>query len=121
MTRSLMRSRDKKEVMYRESRGNAELTRRYNQYRNCYKRAISKAKIIYFRKKIRESKGDGKKVWQTLKESMGVIKNKETIERLTIDGQTTDNPVEICDIFNNHSTSFGQKLLPELPVILGTT
>jgi hypothetical protein len=87
--KGLLKCRLKKlnlEAFSKTSDATAEDVKNYTDYRNNYNRAASKAKKIYYRKRVRDAGKDSKKLWDILKESMGEKKDANEVEFLEVGG-----------------------------------
>jgi hypothetical protein len=76
---------------------------------------LTTAKKIYVRNKIRDAGKDSKKIWQTLKETMGLPIKGNHIEQITVDGISITDPILMANKFNEHISSMGERLTPNIP------
>ena len=84
----------------------------YKKFSNKLTHSIKYAKQQYFQNKIRESKSDGKKIWQTINEIVD-IKNKTKTNNIVLSDENDNpitNPVDISNTFNKYFTSIGANL-----------
>jgi hypothetical protein len=89
--------------------------KRYSDYRNHYNRAASGAKRIYYKKRVVKAGKDAKKLWQILRESMGLQKKNNNVEFLEVGGVKIEGDVNISNCFNDYFANVGRRLIPEIP------
>ena len=72
MTSGLLVSRKRNLKLYKisKSKPNPENIKKYQTYRSIYNKTCRKSKQMYFVKKNYNSKGNSKKIWDTLGEAM---------------------------------------------------
>ena len=116
--KGLLKCRLKKlnlEAFSKTSDATAEDVKNYTDYRNNYNRAASKAKKIYYRKRVRDAGKDSKKLWDILKESMGKKKDANEVEFLEVDGIKIEGDINISNCFNDHFANVGRWLINDIP------
>ena len=118
MTPGLMVSRRRKLKLYRlsKSKPTPENIRKFQIYRNIYNKTCRKSKQMYFEKKIYDSKGNSKKIWDTLGEAMNNKKvNSATIDTLLINNEPCSDETLIADNFNEYFSQIGVKVSGSVP------
>ena len=117
MNTYLLRCKSFKNYLYRIKANNPteENKIRYNNYRNEYFRSVRRAKKNYYQGKIKEAGKDGKRLWGVLREVLGVKKHSKEMDYLEIGDERIYDKVEIANKFNEHFSSLGRKLTPEIP------
>ena len=117
MSAGLLKCRSKKQklAIFSKKYPTPENKNKYLSYRNVYNSLIRTAKKLFHRKKIREAGNDGKKVWNVLKNSMGIPEKSSKINSLnTGQGEISTN-LDIANFFNSHFSSIGNRLTPLVP------
>lgn len=87
----------------------------YQKYRNIYNSALRKAKKIYYDKKIKNSNGESKIVWQVINEACNKTKKNNDIDSLMINDRIITSKQEIANNFNSHFASVGHKTSVNVP------
>ena len=83
----------------------------YKKARNQINKAVRQAKREYFVNNLDSQKSNPRKMWQLINNLTGRKTNKSSnIKELKVSDNTTSNPKEIADTFNEHFTSIGHKL-----------
>lgn len=117
MSRALLRCRTKKQDLAKKlktfpSQFNKDS---YNNYRNVYNLTIRHAKVMYYRRCIKDAGKDSRKIWGVLKNSMGVTQKNNKIKEIEIDGVRYSNDVDIANQLNFSFSTIGERLTPEIP------
>jgi hypothetical protein len=118
MTPDLLRSRLEKLKLFRKSKSRSsthEDVERYKSYLSAYNKSRNKAKKVYFRKRVRDVKGDPRGLWNILKETIGLKNKAKEVEYLEINGQRVEGSVNIANAFNFEFSNIGARLTPEIP------
>ena len=117
MNNHLLKCREFKDKLFRIMTNfpSNENTDRYKRYRNEYYRSVRRAKKIYYQGQIREVGKDGRKLWGVLREVLGVSKHSKEMDYLEIGNTRITDKVEIANRFNEHFSSLGTNLTPEIP------
>ena len=82
----------------------------YKKYRNLYNSLIRNSKKLYYENSLNMAKKDPKKTWKILKEALNLTTSNNKVEKLTTNGITTTNPVEIANQFNNFFADVGTSI-----------
>ena len=117
MSKSLLKCRLKKQSLAKKSRFNPTLDNKdkYIRYRNVYNKTLRTAKKIHYRGLIARAGKDSRKVWSILKNSMGISQKSNRIECLEVNGVQISDSILIANTFNNHFSSIGRNLTPQIP------
>ena len=112
MTQGLLISRSNKISLLKNSILNPTQQNKlkYKTFRNLYNRLIRISKKSYYETSLNKAKKDPKKSWQILKEALNLTTTKNKIEKLTTNGISTTNPIEIANQFNNFFADVGTKI-----------
>jgi hypothetical protein len=70
---------------------------------------------MYFEQNLHTYKRNPKKTWDLLKEATNLTKNACKIDKLKINGQTSDNPAEMANAFNEFFSSIGTEISNSIP------
>ena len=117
MNSFLLKCRLHKQTLFRLK--NSERTEEneciYRSYRNQYNRAVRNAKKKDYQDKIRAAGKDGKKIWRTIKDLIGMKKETNQIEFIEVDNRKVHGSMNIANEFNKYLSSLGEQLTPLLP------
>jgi hypothetical protein len=83
---------------------------KFRQYRNIFNGLVRASKKMYFEQNLHIYKRNPKKTWDLLKEATNLTKNACKIDKLKINGQTSDNPAEMANAFNEFFSSIGTEI-----------
>ncbi len=76
---------------------------------------IKTAKKLNYRERIVKARGNGKKVWEVIKDTMGKKKERDSINKIIVnDTEIVDN-TKIANEFNLHFSNLGPNLCPLIP------
>ena len=117
MTKDLMKSRLKKRQLYLSRKKSAMDLERYKSFRNDFNRANRQAKKVHYRERVEDARGNSKKLWDVLKDTIGTAKKDSRIEYIEIDGQKIYDDIQIANNFNEYLANIGRNLTPLLPKI----
>ena len=117
MTKDLMLSRLKKRQLYLARRNSPQDAENYRIFRNNFNKANRKAKKLHYRERIEDSRGNSKKLWDVLKDTMGTSKKDTRIEYIEVNNKKIFDDVEIANNFNEYLANIGHNLTPLLPKI----
>ena len=119
MTKVLLKSRLKKRALFtrKEIERNIENEESFRRFRNNFNRSCRKAKKIHVRKRLIEANGNSKKLWQVLKDTMGVGKKDVKIEFIEHNNDKIYEPILIANAFNEHFSKIGPNLTKFIPKI----
>ena len=117
MNTHLLKCKEFKDMLFRTKTNFPSIANkeRYNRYRNEYFRSVRRAKKIYYQGQIKKVGKDGRKLWGVLREVLGVSKHSKEMDYLEIGDNRITDKVEIANKFNEHFSSLGRKLTPEIP------
>lgn len=118
MSRALLRCRSKKQLLAKKLKSFPSQFNKdsYNNYRNVYNKTIRHAKVMHYRRQIKDAGKDSRKIWGVLKNTMGVSKKSNKIDDIEIDGIRYSNNVDIANQLNFHFSSIGNRLTPDIPL-----
>ena len=86
----------------------------FQQIRNRVANGIRKLRSDYYSKKIKESSGDIRSTWKSLKEVTNNDNKSTSINEINIDGKLVSDGRGISDALNDHFVSIGNKLAGEI-------
>ena len=114
----LLKCRNFKHYLYRKQLKNRSENdiENYKQYRNELRRSFKRAKQNYFQSQISKAGKDHRKIWQVLREAMGVEKSESDIDHLIINGNKVSDPKQMSNAFNSFFTNLGTSLLDQIPI-----
>lgn len=118
MTKGLLISRRKKELLYRKQLRSPlpESIASYKSFNNLYNRLCRAAKKQYYHSKFTEFSMDGKKTWQLVNTVLGRTFNKCTLpEKFVSNGKVLSGDYEIAEGFNNFFSDIGPSLANKIP------
>ena len=117
MSKALLRCRSKKQLLAKKPKSFPSQYNKdsYVNYRNVYNQAIRHARVMYYRRQIKDAGRDSKAIWGVLKKSMGISKKSNKIDKIEIDGIKYSNDVDIANHLNNHFSTIGERLTPNIP------
>ena len=112
MTKGLLISRKTKNLLHKTAvtERSEAATSRFKQYRNIYSSLIRQSKKLYYHSHIAKNRKNPKKIWQLLKEVSVGSKSQNKIEKITVQGKSTDNPKEMAEHFNKFFTKIGKEI-----------
>ena len=88
----------------------------YKQYRNYYSTLYRNIRDNYYHRKFRDSIGNMKETWCTIKEILRTQKVHDKIPHTFYEeGKKFDNPKDIAEGFNNFFTDIGPNLANKIP------
>jgi hypothetical protein len=82
----------------------------YSNYRNMYNKIVRASKKLYYRDQISANKKDPKKLWGLLKEVSTGEPLVDKIEKISENGNSFTEPVEIANKFNEFFSSVGNTI-----------
>ena len=88
----------------------------FKKIRNNYNQNLTKLKQQYYHNQIYMAKGNGKKIWAAINESLN--RNKKEADEITlIDEQRNEisNPEEVCNTFNDYFINLAPNLASQIP------
>lgn len=89
----------------------------FKKVRNAVNNEIKEAKATFYRSQIESSLGNPKAIWNTINQLTHRKKTSTTsIRELKIDGKSFTEPVDLCEILNNHFIQVGSNLASSIPV-----
>jgi hypothetical protein len=62
---------------------------------------------MYFEKGLAENEKNPKKTWDILKEATNIRNDKSKIEKITVNDNSTTDPKQIANEFNNYFSKIG--------------
>ena len=86
----------------------------YRNFRNLFNKTLRASKKLYFDTNFEKARKNPKKTWDLIREATGSNSNNSKIDKITVDGKTLDNPLDIANEFNNFFTSAGKKIANEI-------
>lgn len=119
MSKGLLISRRKKMVLARKiKRDKSEiLLAYYRTYRNIYNRLIKASKKAHFYRKIENSNGNSKVIWNTINEALNNNSNSASIESIMSEGELISDNIEISNVFNSHFSNIGASVSNRAPKV----
>lgn len=115
MTHSILKCRKKKLVLAKRSKRSLAARGIYILYRNTYNKLIKTAKKLNYRERIVKAKGNGKKVWEVIKDTMGKKKENDSINKIIVNNTEITDSTKIANEFNLHFRDLGPNLCPSIP------
>jgi len=118
MTPGLLVSRKRNLKLYKisKSKPTPENIKKYQIYRSTYNKTCRKSKQMYFEKKIYNSKGNSKKIWDTLGEAMNNKKSgTSSVDSLLINDEICSDEILIANAFNDFFSQIGSKVSDSVP------
>jgi hypothetical protein len=117
MTAGLLVSRKTKNLLFKLQLENnsEENIQKYKNFKQIYARTLRAAKKLYFKKKLQDNIKNPKKTWDTLNEVLGKEKSKDSIEKIDINGNISNDPSEIANHFNSFFTKIGKNISNSIP------
>jgi hypothetical protein len=115
MSQGLLKSKNKKnKLLWQYKRG--EIGKEvYIRYNKIYRKLIITEKEKEFHNKIVECAHNSKKKWKILKDELKLASDKETIEKITVNGSLKSTAKEIAEGFKTHFETCASKLAEEVP------
>ncbi|KAK3914232.1 LOW QUALITY PROTEIN: Exodeoxyribonuclease III [Frankliniella fusca] len=75
----------------------------FRRYRLIYRQVIKKAKCLHNQRIVMESKNKSKTIWSIVNDSIGKAKQeRKNLNIMGEDGNVTNDPEKVSDIFNNY-------------------
>ena len=117
MTRGLLKSSKKKELLYLKFIKNPTLSNKnkFTVYRNKFKAIRVKAERNYYAAEFCKYNGDLKQTWRLIKSLVKTGSQGSTIESLVIEGTRTDNPEAMANKFNDYFVNIAKSLADKIP------
>jgi len=118
MTKGLLISRLAKIKLHQNSVAlrTPESIATYKKYRNLYNTILRASKKLYFFSEIQKSRKNPKKTWQILNEAMQTNTQRNTIEKITSNGNLLTSPLDIANSFNEFFAGIGNKIANDIPL-----
>ena len=112
MSKGLLISRQKKNELFKTSvsKRDTESIESYKIYRNIYNRLIKASKKLYYEDHLSRNKKNPKKIWELLTEVSVGNKVTNKIERITVEGNSIEEPKQIAEHFNNFFSKIGREI-----------
>lgn len=88
----------------------------YKKFRNFFTRIKRKTERDFYILRFNNSH-DSKSQWNLIKEALNTKCSSPQISKLTINNNTVQNKLEICEHFNEHFINISNKLLSNLPPV----
>ena len=82
----------------------------YKSYRNSVNIAMRKAKVDYYRNRIRNKKNNPKQAWKTVNDILGRGRKNDTINEIKVDHNTVSSPTKISECFNDYFANAGPNI-----------
>ena len=99
----------------------AELTAKYNTYRNILSKVIKNAKKVYWDKIMQDSIRDIKETWKNINDVLCKTKNKQSFpNNFMHNGKVLTDDADIADAFNEYYVKLGPTLSDEIPATTTT-
>ena len=111
MTKGLLISRKNKNILHKTAVKERSVlaVARFRQYRNIYSSLIRQSKKLYYHSHLSKNRKNPKKIWQLLKEVSVGSKSQDKIEKITVQGKSTDDPKEMAEHFNKFLLKLAKK------------
>ena len=120
-TKGIIKSINTKNKMYKklvQSRCDNELYEvlkaRFNTYRNILKKAISKAKRMYYVDVFTQFKNNIKQTWKVIKETLHKNKFAKLSQIFCHLGKVIENPQDIANAFNTYFIIIGPSIAEQI-------
>jgi len=115
MTRSLLKSKNKKNKLLKKYKRGEIPKEQYVSYNRIYRKLIAKEAEESFRTKIEEAGCDSKKKWRVLKTEMKMSEERDEISKIVIDNNTITGSENIAKEFKRHFETCANTLADNLP------
>ena len=109
-----MRDRDAAKRKAMASNGPREWAK-YKTLRNTVNNNIKTSKSSYFSNAFSQSKGNSRKIWQTINDLTSRRTNNTTVKELKLNGTIIYNSSELSNAFNDHFSTIGPRFANEIP------
>ena len=113
-TRQMIRQRDYLRKMANKA-GSPYLRQAFQQIRNKVAFSIRKARADYYSITIEENKGYLRKTWKVFKHAVNKDEKSTVVTQINRGSKVITEKQEICETFNEHFVSIGEKLAAEIP------
>jgi len=119
MTKGLLTSRANKNLLHRISirYPTHENIEKYKTYRNLFNTLMRKSKSNYYSDLLSANKHNSKKTWDIYNEILCNKKNSSSSFKLNINGNITDDPLDVAEQFNAFFSSVGAEISNSIPNI----
>ena len=116
MTKGLLISRKTKNQLYKTSllHPSESNIQGYKSFRNLFNKILRASKKLYFDNNFEKARKNPKKTWDLIREATGSSSNNSKIDKITVEGKTLDNPLDIANEFNSFFTNAGKKIANEI-------
>lgn len=104
-----IKKRDKLRMISKTNKHNVAIQREYKQYRNILNQLIKTTKSDYYSKKLNEYKGNTRKTWQILNESMNKHKIRKQIV-INNNGNIVSESRQLANLFCEYYTGVGENM-----------
>ena len=118
MTRNLVKCTNKSKHLYQKyCKTRLEIDQiRYTEYRNVLNKTKKTAKFLYYNEKFVNNRGNMKQSWKILNQILGKCNDKTSvISYLEVNGIRITDKRTMCESFNNHFGSVGQRYSSKIP------
>jgi hypothetical protein len=111
---SLFQARAELKKLSRKAAKQTELTAEYKGKLNSYKKAIRKAKQLYYAKMLSKYRNDSRKTWKLLNEVLGRTHQTEQLNSIQTELGEVSNPEVIANAFNDYFSAIGSALASKI-------
>jgi len=115
MSQGLLKSKHKKNKLYKKFKSGQIPKDEYIKYNKIYKKLIFKSKEDNFREKMTDAGHDSKKKWKILKKELKIHQTNEEITEINHNNETYTDRREISACFKTHFENCAKKLAENLP------
>ena len=115
LTNALLKSIDRKHVLFRLSRVNNFHIDVYKNYRNVLCRTIAAAKRQYFTIKFEKCQKDVRATWRSINYILKPNSNKTQFPNLRVNGKMIKDAMEVAESFNDYFARIGNELNNQVP------
>lgn len=111
----LMAMCNRKHHLFRKYRSGEITFSAYNEFKNKFTSILKKSKFNYFRNKFRRCQNDIKSTWKNVNCVLG-RNGKRSIDKVFHNGQSSEDPAFIPQVFNDYFSSVAQNLRSNIPI-----
>lgn len=105
-----IKNRNKLKLQVNKYHRNISLLNKYKLYRNTLNMLIRQTKKDYYTNKLSEHKGNTKKIWQTINESMNSKNRSKTSFNIIHDGQNIESAEQVANLMCDYFTKIGENM-----------
>ncbi len=110
MSRGLLKSKNKKNKLLKQYKRGQIPKENYIRYNKIYRKLILAEQEKSFQKRLEESGTDSKRKWRVLKDELKLSHDKDSIDKINVDGIVITDKERIAKSFKKHFETCATKL-----------